>query len=367
MKIVTIVGARPQFVKAAVLSRLIRSSEWNDKFTEILVHTGQHYDQNMSEVFFTDMEIPRPDYNLNIGSGTHGKMTGQMLIKIEEVLLKEKPDIVLVYGDTNSTLAGALAASKLHIPVSHVEAGLRSFWKYMPEEQNRILTDHISDYLFCPTKTAVHNLEKEGVTKGVYNVGDIMLDANLFYQQKLQKEKEQGINKYENIKGLGTETIQNDFILATVHRAENTDNPEKLKNIIDAFNSINTNIILPLHPRTRKILAENGFQLESHIKVIDPVGYFEMLELELKCKCVITDSGGVQKEAYFMKKPCITLRDQTEWVETVESGWNVLAGTNKKKIIDSFKNLSVPNTYPAHYGKGNSGKEILLKLNSPNF
>jgi len=222
-KILTIIGARPQFVKAAVLSRLIRSSEWNEKFTEVLVHTGQHYDQNMSDIFFSDMEIPKPDYNLKIGSGSHGKMTGHMLIRIEEVLLKENPELVLVYGDTNSTLAGALAASKLHITIAHVEAGLRSFWKYMPEELNRILTDHISDSLFCPTKTAVENLKKEGITKGVYNVGDIMLDANLFYQEKLKKEKEQGINRIKNIKGFNPETIQNEYILATVHRSENTE------------------------------------------------------------------------------------------------------------------------------------------------
>lgn len=361
-KIVTIIGARPQFVKAAVLSRLIRTEKWNDKFTEILVHTGQHYDQNMSDVFFTDMEIPKPDYNLNIGSGTHGKMTGQMLISIEEVLLKEKPDILLVYGDTNSTLAGSLAASKLHIPVIHVEAGLRSFWKYMPEEQNRILTDHISDFLFCPTATAVENLKKEGITKGVYNVGDIMLDANLFYQDKLQKEKEQGIDRLEKIKALNFDIKNNDFILATVHRAENTDNIDKLKNIIDAFNSIATNIVLPLHPRTRKIITENNFKLNSNVIVIDPVGYFEMLDLELRCKCIITDSGGVQKEAYFMKKPCITLRDQTEWVETVESGWNTIAGTEKDNIINRYNKLRKPESHIEFYGKGETGSKILMTL-----
>ena len=358
-KIVTIVGARPQFVKAAVLSRLIRTEKWKDKFTEILVHTGQHYDQNMSEVFFSDMEIPKPDYNLNIGSGSHGKMTGHMLIEIEKLLLHEKPDLVLVYGDTNSTLAGALAASKLHISLAHVEAGLRSFWKQMPEEQNRILTDHISDYLFCPTETAVNNLKKEGITEGVYNVGDIMLDANLFYRDKMQKEKEKGIDRLKRINELKLETLQENFILATVHRAENTDDIEKLKNIIDAFNIIDIDIILPLHPRTRKILSENDFKLNSNIKIIDPVGYFEMIELEQKCKCIITDSGGVQKEAYFMKKPCITLREQTEWVETVDSGWNVLVGTNKTKIANSVASLKTPSTYPELYGRGDSASSIL--------
>lgn len=359
IKILTVVGARPQFVKAAILSRLIQSDKWKSSFSEVIVHTGQHYDQNMSDVFFLDLEIPKPNYNLNIGSGPHGKMTGLMLIGIEDLILKEKPDLILVYGDTNSTLAGALAASKLHIPIAHVEAGLRSFWKYMPEEQNRILTDHISDYLFCPTVTAVKNLEKEGVTLGVHNVGDIMLDANLYYLHKLQIEKDSGINRLEKIYRLTSEVIQNDFVLATVHRAENTDEPIRLKNILDALNSMKFNIILPLHPRTRKIITENKFQLLPHIYLIDPVGYFEMLELELKSKCIITDSGGVQKEAYFMQKPCITLRNQTEWTETVESGWNQLAGTNTESILKAFTNLSIPDTTPNYYGEGRAGENIL--------
>lgn len=361
-KILTIVGARPQFVKAAVLSRLIRSDEWNEKFSEVLVHTGQHYDKNMSDVFFSDMEIPKPDYNLNIGSGTHGKMTGLMLMGIEEILLKEKPDILIIYGDTNSTLAGALAASKLHIPIAHVEAGLRSYWKRMPEEQNRILADHISDYLFCPTETAVSNLKKEGIEKNVYNVGDIMLDANIFYLEKLRKEKIEGKNRLNEIKELPTDVLKNDFVLATVHRAENTDNIDKLKNIISAFNSLNVNIVLPIHPRTKKIIEDNNLSLNSNVHLINPVGYFEMLELEQKCKCIITDSGGVQKEAYFMKKPCITLRDQTEWVETVESGWNTLVGTDKRNIILAFERMETNNPTPEFYGNGLTGKNILRIL-----
>ena len=358
-KIITVIGARPQFVKAAVLSRLIRSEKWKDTFTEILLHTGQHYDQNMSEVFFSDMEIPKPDYNLNIGSGSHGKMTGQMLIGIEEVILKEKPDMLLVYGDTNSTLAAALAASKLHIAVAHVEAGLRSFWKYMPEEQNRILTDHVSEYLFCPTLTAVKNLNAEGITNSVFHVGDIMYDANLYYMAKLQNEKEKGINRLLTIKKITTEIQKSGFVLVTIHRAENTDDDKKLSEIINALNRLPINIILPLHPRTRKIIADRAYKLNSNIKLIEPVGYFEMLELEQNCDLILTDSGGVQKEAYFMRKPCITLRDQTEWVETVESGWNVLAGTSSKSILDNFNNYIKPLSSPDYFGNGNAGDEIL--------
>lgn len=362
-KILTVVGARPQFVKAAVLSRLIKTEEWSDKFEEVLVHTGQHYDASMSDIFFKDMGIPHPDYNLNIGSGSHGKMTGQMLIQIEELLFKEKPDIVLVYGDTNSTLAGALAASKLHIPLAHVEAGLRSFWKYMPEEQNRILTDHISDFLFCPTDTAVENLKNEGITKGFYKVGDIMLDANLYYLKKLQTEKGKGINRLDNVRGLNKEIIQNDFVLATVHRAENTDNQEKLNQIIEAFNELPINIILPLHPRTKKMVESFGLAFNKNVSVIEPIGYFEMLELEFLCKCIITDSGGVQKEAYFMKKPCITIRDQTEWVETVKSGWNIVVGADKNKILSAYSSCDMlPKQYPNYYGSGNTGESILALL-----
>jgi len=343
-KIVTIVGARPQFVKAAVISRLI-SREYKDQFQEVLVHTGQHYDENMSDVFFREMRIPEPDINLEIGSGSHGKMTGQMLEKIEEVLLHEKPDFMMVYGDTNSTIAGALAASKLHIPVIHIEAGLRSFNMKMPEEQNRILTDHISSFLFCPTDTAVENLGKEGINQGVYRTGDIMLDASLFYRSLINEELFDVPEKY---------------MLITLHRAENTDDRERLTSIVNALNrSSKLKGILPLHPRTRKMLALYGLSFEDHIQVIDPVGYFQMLYLEEKCSCIVTDSGGVQKEAYFFKKPCITMRDQTEWVETVESGWNTLVGANETKIIEKLENIDVPESYTDLYGSGTAGRDIL--------
>ena len=353
-KIVTIVGARPQFIKAAVISRLIRN-EYSERITEFLVHTGQHYDQNMSDIFFKEMMIPEPDINLNVGSGTHGKMTGEMLIKIEEVLIKQNPDIVLVYGDTNSTLAGALAASKRHIPVAHVEAGLRSFNMTMPEEQNRILTDHISTYLFCPTENSVKNLQREGIEKGVFNVGDVMYDANLFYRNIIEKLKnKKSIFKEKKLPG--------DYFLLTIHRAENTDIISNLKSIIAALNDSNKNVIFPVHPRTNKLIKKYNLKLNENIYCINPVGYYEMLELEKNCNFIITDSGGVQKEAYFFNKPCITLRNETEWVETIEQGVNFLAGSNKEKILSYIKKIKKPRNLLNLYGDGNSGYKILERL-----
>lgn len=356
IKILTVVGARPQFVKAAVLSRLIRSDNWTDKFEEVLLHTGQHYDENMSDIFFRDMQIPKPDIHLHIGGTSHGAMTGQMLIEIEAALLKEKPDILLVYGDTNSTLAGALAASKLHIPVAHVEAGLRSYNMRMPEEQNRILTDHLATWLFCPTDTAINNLKTEGITKGVHQVGDIMYDATLFYQQVLQKEALQGKSRLNELK---INKIPHHFFLATIHRAENTDDVSCLTHIVEAFNEMSHVVILPLHPRTRKKLSDAGLVLKQNVHVIEPIGYLEMLALEMKATAIITDSGGVQKEACFMQKPCITLRDETEWVETVEKGWNLLTGAVKNKIIMAVNKLNTPNDTSNLYGDGNAGAKIL--------
>lgn len=328
MKIITIIGARPQFIKAAAVSNTLRHH-----FNEILVHTGQHYDANMSDVFFEELSIPKPNYHLNIGSGNHGAQTGAMLIEIEKVLLHEKPDFVLVYGDTNSTLAGALAASKLLIPVIHVEAGLRSFNKAMPEEQNRIATDHLSDLLFVPTHTAMGNLANEGITKGVYNIGDVMFDAIKHFTPVAEQ-------KSSILEKLGL--AKNGYHLCTIHRAENTNDIQRLRNISEALNECNQIIVLPLHPRTVKYMAEYGIKLSSAIKVIEPVGYLDMVWLEKNAQKIITDSGGVQKEAYFMEKPCITMRDQTEWVETVESGWNCIVGADKTKIVDSILNF-VPN------------------------
>lgn len=356
IKILTVVGARPQFVKAAVLSRLVRSDRWKDKFHEVLLHTGQHYDENMSEIFFREMQIPKPDIHLHIGGTTHGAMTGQMLIDIEAALIKEKPDVVIVYGDTNSTLAGALAASKLHIPVAHVEAGLRSFNRRMPEEQNRILTDHLATMLFCPTVTAVSNLQNEGITKGVHQVGDIMYDATLFYRQALKAEA--SMNK-DRLTKLGLGNLPEKFLLATIHRAENTDDLKRLTNIVKAFNAFSDTVVLPLHPRTRKKLAEAGLHLNNNIKVTEPIGYLEMLSLEMKAAAIITDSGGVQKEACFVQKPCITLRDETEWVETVSHGWNTLVGADPEKIIKAVNSYKSPITKTDLYGDGTSGEKIL--------
>lgn len=343
MKIITVVGARPQFIKAAAVSTKLR-----EKNEEILIHTGQHYDNNMSEIFFDELRIPKPDYNLEVGSGSHGNQTGHMLIKLEDIYMKEKPDMVLVYGDTNSTLAGALCASKLLIPVAHVEAGLRSFNMNMPEEQNRILTDHISKILFPPTETAVSNLEKEGIEKGVYNVGDVMFDAILNFKALAEKK--------HIIKGLN---INTEYILATIHRAENTNDINRLKNIIEALNESGNQIILPLHPRTKKFILDYGLSFNTNIKVIEPVGYLEMIALEMNASKIVTDSGGVQKEAFFMKKPCITMRDETEWVETVENGWNIIAGADKDKILSSITGFVPEKEQQNIFGDGKAADKIV--------
>lgn len=345
MKIVTIIGARPQFIKAAAVSKKIR-----EKNQEIIVHTGQHYDDNMSKIFFEELHIPFPDYNLNVGSGNHGAQTGRMLEKIEEILLKEKPDCVLVYGDTNSTIAGALAASKLLIPVAHVEAGLRSFNIAMPEEQNRILTDHISKYLFTPTETAVKNLNNEGVGKNVFNVGDVMFDAILHFK-KVAEQKSSILEKLELEK--------KEYILATIHRAENTNDISRLKNIIEALNESKEKIILPLHPRTKKYIEEYNLSFSDNIKIIEPIGYLDMVMLEANSKKIVSDSGGVQKEAFFLDVPCVTLRDETEWIETVENGWNVIVGADKDKIKKAVLEFKPNKIKINSFGNGNAAEKII--------
>ena len=345
MKIASIVGARPNFVKCAPVSRELRK-----RFDEVIIHTGQHYDYEMNKVFFDELKIPEPDYHLDVGSGSHGVQTGEMLKRTEVVLIKETPDLVLVFGDTNTTLAGALAAAKLHITVAHVEAGLRSFDRLMPEEINRVLTDHCSDLLFCPTETAVTNLKTEGISTGVYLTGDVMVDA-------LQENIEIAERNTKIMDELGIKP--QDYYLATLHRAENTDDKNKLKSIVDAFCGFE-NLIFACHPRTEKYLKLDGLwdKLTQKIKVIKPVGYLDMLLLEKNAKKILTDSGGVQKEAYIFKVPCITLRENTEWVETVADGWNVLVGANKDKIIKMAKEFEPISKQRAVFGGGDASEKI---------
>lgn len=341
-KVLTVVGARPQFVKAAAVSRAMARLEG---MREIMLHTGQHFDANMSDIFFEELGIPAPDYHLGTAGGSHGEMTGRMLAAIEAVLIEEKPDWVLVYGDTNSTLAGALAAAKLHIPVAHVEAGLRSFNRRMPEEINRVLTDHVSARLYCPTGAAMRNLADEGIRKGVLHVGDVMYDAAIDARQRAQSGA-------DILARIGLEPGR--YSLATIHRAENTDDAARLRAVIGHLEQVaeERTVVLPLHPRTMQAVARFGISL-NRLKVIEPVGYLEMTALLAGCVDVHTDSGGVQKEAYFHGKPCVTLRDETEWVETVEAGWNRLWSVpdyrHPRQVIDE-------------YGSGNAAELIVSDL-----
>lgn len=354
MKIVTVVGARPQFVKAAAVSRIIR-----EKHTEILVHTGQHYDNNMSEVFFEELHIPKPDINLGVGSGSHAKQTAEMLVGIEDILLKEDPDYLLVYGDTNSTLAGALAASKIHVPIIHVEAGLRSFNMHMPEEQNRILTDRISKLLLCPTDAAVENLKKEGLTEGVYNVGDVMCDAVLYYSKLLEEKTAE--HYFVHLNGLFGE-IQpvNEWYLSTIHRAENTDSIDKIREVLTAFEHLDAPVIFPVHPRTKGLVKELwDMHQYKNILFVEPMGYLDMLFFVKNAKKAITDSGGLQKETYILNTPCVTVRDQTEWVETLIGNHNILAKPTAKDILEKVMNTPIDySKKAAYYGTGNAAKKI---------
>jgi UDP-GlcNAc3NAcA epimerase len=350
MKILTVIGARPQFIKAATISRVVADTA---DVEEVIVHTGQHYDANMSDIFFEELSIPKPNHHLGIGGGTHGAMTGRQLEAIEAVLLDEKPDWLLVYGDTNSTLAGALAAVKLHIPVAHVEAGLRSFNRAMPEEINRILTDHASDKLFTPSQAAVTNLKREGIAdSAIYVPGDVMYDASLFYRGQAKQP--------QWFADLGV--APDNFILATVHRAENTDDPKRLRGIFEGLATSPKPVLLPLHPRTRARLAEFGIHPESHLHIVDPVGYLEMVWLEDKCQMICTDSGGVQKEAYFFDKPCVTMRDETEWVELVEAGWNTLVGADAEKIAAAVSCVHLLEKSGEIYGSGGAAQKIVQAL-----
>lgn len=350
-RIATVLGARPQFVKAAGVSRLLRK-----RATEILIHTGQHYDWGMSGRFFSELGIPAPAYNLGIGSGTHGKQTGAMMIALEPVLMREKPDLVLVYGDTNSTAAAALVAAKLHIPVAHVEAGMRSFDRSMPEELNRVVTDHLATLLFCPSDVSVHHLVREGLTRGVINVGDNMLDV-LF--QQLPRAKKSMIIKRLHLQPGG-------YHLATLHRPANTDTRSALLSVLNSFKAIAEPIVFPVHPRTSAALQRFGLQQKvkaiSSLTILQPLGFTDMLALMLHAKTILTDSGGIQKEAFSIKVPCITMRENTEWTETVTLGWNVLVGNDPKKIVRAVHRARRPRRHEFVYGHGHASKKIVAHL-----
>jgi UDP-GlcNAc3NAcA epimerase len=351
MKIVSIVGARPQFVKMAMICRAV---EGDSSLQHRIIHTGQHYDAAMSDVFFRELGIPEPDYHLGVGSGTHGEQTGEMVKRLEPALLEERPDWVLLYGDTNSTLAGAVVASKLALPTAHVEAGLRSFNRRMPEELNRIVADHLSDLLLCPTTPAVDNARKEGLGNRAVLTGDVMLDATLVYRDEARKRGA----------GPAQAAVPGSFALATVHRAENTDDPRRLLEILSALDEIAERIcpvLLPLHPRTRKSMATCGYDLRS-VQVLPPCSYLEMILMESRARFILTDSGGVQKEAYFVKVPCITLRDETEWVETIANGCNVLTGANRQAIVQAAANCLGAGPWTAVYGDGNAARRIIEAL-----
>lgn len=354
MKIVTVVGARPQFIKAAAVSRIIR-----EKHKEILVHTGQHYDNNMSEVFFEELHIPKPDINLGVGSGSHARQTAEMMIGIEDVLLKENPDYLMVYGDTNSTLAGAIAASKIHIPIIHVEAGLRSYNMRMPEEQNRILTDRISTLLLCPTEVAVENLRKEAIIEGVHNIGDVMCDAVLYYSRLLEEHSSEYY--FSHLEGLYEKiSAEDEWYLATIHRAENTDSIEKIQQILTAFEQLEVPVIFPVHPRTKGLVTELHKKYQyKNILFVQPLGYLDMLYFVKHAKKAITDSGGLQKETYILNTPCVTVRDQTEWVETLIGNHNILAKPDTEDILEKVKNTKIDiKNKKAYYGNGHAAEKI---------
>jgi UDP-GlcNAc3NAcA epimerase len=350
MKIVSVVGARPEFIQAMPVSRAIRAHH-----REILVHTGQHYDYKMSQTFFDELEIQAPDYNLEVGSGSQARQTAEMMIRFEEVLGQEKPDLVIIRGDTNSTLAGAITASKLNIPLVHIEAGERSFNRTMPEEINRLVADRLADDLFCVSQAAVRNLAVEGITESVHWVGDVMLDA-LIYAQPIARKRSYILEKLQISPKL--------YALVTIHRAANTDDPERLRQIVTALNSVSETVIWPVHPRSVKALESLDMPYSDHIRRIDPVGYFDMLVLEENARLIATDSGGVQREAYYLAVPCLTLRDETEWIATVEVGWNKLVGVDQNKILEVWLDFAPPVEHPPIYGDGSAALQIVESMNA---
>lgn len=350
MKVVSVVGARPEFIQAAPISRVLRKNH-----QEILVHTGQHYDYVMSQTFFNELDIPAPDYNLEVGSGSHAQQTAAILTGMEQVLLKEPPDLVVVRGDTNSTLAGALAAAKLHIPVAHVEAGERSYDRRMPEEINRLVADQLADIHLCASLTAVDRLAAEGITRCVRWTGDVMLDAML-------QNRPVAHRKSDVLARLDLKPRQ--YALVTIHRAANTDNPENLKQIVSALNGVSEPVVFPAHPRTRKALDNIQAHFQDHVQLIDPVGYFDMLVLEDHARLIATDSGGVQREAYFLGVPCLTLRDETEWVETVQAGWNKLVGVQPDRVVGAWFGFAPPSERPPIFGDGMAAQHIVKCMTS---
>jgi len=350
MKIISVVGARPQFIKLAILSKELRENH-----NEIIIHTGQHYDDNMSRYFFEEMQIAKPDYNLNIGSGSHGKQTAEMLIGLEDIFLHQKPDVVITFGDTNTTLATGLAATKLNIPVAHVEAGLRSHNREMPEEINRILTDHISDYLFAPTLNAMENIKSENLYGKPFLVGDVMYDSLLYYG-KIADQKSRILN---NLK-----LKQKEYILLTLHRPYNVDNIQKLQNIFSALKQTKRFIVLPVHPRTCKMIESTNTIIPENISIIEPLGYLDFIFLQKHSEKIITDSGGIQKEAYLNGIPCITIRPETEWIETVKAGWNVLVGDKMDQLIENCLHFKPSHNRPRYFGDGDSSKKIISILES---
>jgi UDP-GlcNAc3NAcA epimerase len=343
--VLTVVGARPQFVKAAAVSRCLR-----ERHREVLLHTGQHYDDGMSDVFFRELQLPTPDEQLGVGSGTHAEQTARMLVGIESAMTRVKPDLALVYGDTNSTLAGALAAAKLGVAVAHVEAGMRSFDVRMPEEINRVVADRLSALLFCSSDTAVRNLRAEGIANGVHLVGDVMADA-------LRAATSNGRPTSGIVGALGLEPCG--YVLATIHRAANTDEPGRLEPLIAGLARMSETVVLPLHPRTRKALAARGIATPSNVRMLDPVGYADMIALVASARVVVTDSGGVQKEAYWLAVPCVTLRDETEWIETVDAGWNQLVPADPDRIADAVAHAARPASHPPLYGDGHAAQRIV--------
>lgn len=352
MKCLTVVGARPQFIKAAPLSLVLRK-----RHQEILVHTGQHYDDNMSGIFFDEMKIPSPDYYLGIGSNTHGAQTGSMLMELEAVMLKEQPQVVIVYGDTNSTLAGALAAAKLQIPVAHIEAGMRSYNRAMPEEINRILTDHLSSFLFVPSEISYNCLLREGINANVHIVGDIMYDVILLFRTWAEKRSRILLTLALKPKS---------YYLGTIHRAENTDHPERLGAIFDSLARLEKPVILPLHPRTHRKIREFGIRPDKNIRIVEPLGYLDMIKLQSQAECILTDSGGVQKEAYYLEVPCVTLRTETEWVETVTAGWNIVCDAVSDDLVAAVRKLAgCQASHPSLYGDGNTAGRIVKILECP--